>query len=53
MELDKAYKKIFLSKNIHENISKIKNEFKDNELVLEVFNFIAKDKRKAICTPLN
>ena len=31
--LDKAYKEIFSSKNLHENLSKINGEFKDNELV--------------------
>mgnify|MGYP000014593994 CR=1 FL=1 len=53
MDLDKAYKKIFLSKNLHENLSKISEEFKDNELVSEVITFIAKDKRRPICTPIS
>ena len=53
IDLDKAYKKIFSSKNLHENLSKIKNEYKDNELVNEVINFIAKDKRRPICLPIN
>ena len=53
MELNKAYKEIFSSKNLHENLSKINSEFKGNELVEEVINFIAKDKKRAICTPLN
>jgi len=53
LELDKAYKEIFSSKKLHENLSKINDEFKDNELVKEVINFIAKDKKRAICTPLN
>jgi len=51
MELDKAYKKIFSSKNLHENLSKINGEYKGNDLVTEVINFIAKDKRRPICTP--
>ena len=53
MELNKAYNEIFSSKNLHENLSKINGEFKDNELVGEIINFIAKDKKRAICTPLN
>jgi len=53
MDLDKAYKEIFSFKKIHENLSKINDAFKGNELVNEVINFIAKDKKKAICTPLN
>ena len=52
MELDKAYKKIFLSKNLHENLSKINGEYKNNDLVTEVINFISKDKKRPICTPL-
>merc|ERR1711991_1027894 len=43
--LDKAYKDIFSSKNLHENLSKINGEFKDNELVSEVIKFIEKDKK--------
>tara|TARA_Y100000590_G_C15657414_1_gene991202 strand:+ start:157 stop:939 length:783 start_codon:yes stop_codon:yes gene_type:complete len=52
MELDKAYKKIFSSKNLHENLSKINGEYKDNDLVTEVINFISKDKKRPICSPL-
>ena len=51
MELDNAFKKIFSSKNLHENLSKINGEYKGNDLVTEVVNFIAKDKRRPICTP--
>ncbi len=53
MELDKAYKEIFSSKNLHENLSKINGTFKDNELIEEVVKFISKDKKRAICSPLN
>ena len=52
MELDEAFKKIFSSKNIHENLSKINGEYKGNDLVAEVVNFISKDKKRPICTPL-
>ena len=45
MALDKAYRDIFASKNLHENLSKINGEFKDNELVTEVIKFIEKDKK--------
>jgi|TARA_B100001971_G_scaffold131488_1_gene121406 UDP-N-acetylglucosamine acyltransferase len=51
MELGEAYKKIFSSKNLHENLSKINGEFKDNKLVQEVTEFISKDKKRPICTP--
>jgi len=51
MELDSAFKKIFSSENLHENLSKINGEYKGNDLVAEVINFISKDKKRAICTP--
>ena len=53
MDLNEAYKKIFSSKNLHDNLIKINNEFTGNELVEEVVNFIAKDKKRPICSPLN
>ena len=51
--LDRAYKEIFSSKNLHENLSKINGEYKDNELVGEVIKFIEKDKKRPICSPEN
>ncbi len=53
MGLDSAYKEIFSSKNLHENLSKINGEYKDNELVGEVIKFIEKDKKRPICSPEN
>jgi len=53
MGLDKAYKEIFISKNLHENLNKINGIYKDNELVQEVINFIEKDKKRPICSPEN
>ncbi len=50
--LDKAFKEIFASKNLYENLSKINGEYKDNELVSEVIKFIEKDKKRPICSPL-
>ena len=51
IELDTAFKKIFSSKNLHENLNKINGEYKENELVAEVIKFISKDKKRPICTP--
>ena len=51
MGLSKAYKEIFASKNLHENLSKINGEHKGNELVKEVIDFIEKDKKRPICSP--
>lgn len=53
MGLDKAYKDIFASKNLHENLNRINGEYKDNELVSEVIRFIEKDKKRPICVPRN
>ena len=53
IELDKAYKQIFASKNFHENLDKINGEYKDNKLVGEVIKFIEKDKKRPICLPQN
>merc|ERR1712127_640399 len=51
--LDKAYKELFTSKNLHENLQKINGEHKGNELVNEVISFIEKDKKRPICSPQN
>ena len=51
LELDNAYKKIFSSKNLHANLSKINGKYKENELVQEVTKFISKDKKRPICFP--
>ena len=53
MELNNAYKEIFSSKNIHENLNKINVDHKENELVNEVITFIGKDKKRPICSPQN
>lgn len=52
MELKEAYQKIFSSDNLHENLSKINGEFKNNKLIKEVTEFISKDKKRPICLPL-
>jgi UDP-N-acetylglucosamine acyltransferase len=49
--LTEAYKEIFRSKNLSENLSKLNGRFKDNILVKEVLEFINKDKKRPICTP--
>ena len=51
MGLSKAYKEIFTSENLHENLNKINGEHDGNELVKEVITFIEKDKRRPICSP--
>ena len=49
--LTEAYKEIFKSKNLNENLSKLNGKLKDNVLVREVLDFINKDKKRPICTP--
>ena len=51
--LSEAYKEIFATKNINENISKLNGSFKENELVKNVIEFITKDKKRSICTPFS
>ena len=51
--MNDAFKKIFTSKNLHENLNKINGEYKGNDLVAEVIKFISKDKKRPICTPLS
>ena len=53
IELGDAYKKIFTSGNLHENVNNINGEYKENNLIQEVTNFILKDKKRPICSPLN
>jgi UDP-N-acetylglucosamine acyltransferase len=52
LELSEAYKKIFSEGNFHENVNKINGNYKNNNLVKEVTNFILKDKKRPICSPL-
>tara|TARA_B100000767_G_scaffold267439_1_gene286158 strand:- start:27 stop:803 length:777 start_codon:yes stop_codon:yes gene_type:complete len=51
--LSEAYKEIFASKNIIENISKLNGSFQDNSLVKNVIEFITQDKKRSICTPFS
>jgi UDP-N-acetylglucosamine acyltransferase len=51
--LSEAYKEIFASKNLTENISKLNNSYQDNQLVKNVIDFITKDKKRSICTPFS
>ena len=51
--LSDAYKEIFATKNLTENISKLNGAFKENPLVKNVIEFIIKDKKRSICTPFS
>ena len=49
--LTEAYKEIFATKNLNENLNKLNGVFKENPLVKDVVEFITKDKKRSICTP--
>jgi UDP-N-acetylglucosamine acyltransferase len=51
--LSDAYKEIFATKNINENINKLNGSFQENPLVKNVIDFITKDKKRSICTPFS
>tara|TARA_B110000238_G_scaffold191115_1_gene224972 strand:+ start:154 stop:936 length:783 start_codon:yes stop_codon:yes gene_type:complete len=49
--LTDAYKNIFKTENLTENLNRLNGQFKENSLVNEVLKFINKDKKRPICTP--
>ena len=49
--LTDAYKNIFKTENLNENLNQLNGHFKENLLVNEVLEFINKDKKRPICTP--
>ena len=51
LSLSEAYKIIFKNENLTENLCNLSNDLRKNELVLEVVNFLEKDKKRPICTP--
>ena len=51
--LSEAYKKIFSTKNLKENINALSDNLNDNKLVKEVIEFITKDNKRSICTPFS
>ena len=51
--LSDAYKEIFKTESLRDNLSNLNGNFKDNDLVQEVIEFINKDKKRPICTPFS
>ena len=49
--LTDAYKEIFKTESLNYNLNELNREFKLNNLVKEVVEFINKDKKRPICTP--
>ena len=53
LELSEAYKVIFKTDKLTDNLSNINGSFQNNELVKDVVNFINKDKKRPICSPFS
>jgi UDP-N-acetylglucosamine acyltransferase len=49
--LTDAYKDIFKTDSLSENLNRLNGYFKENSLVNDVLEFINKDKKRPICTP--
>ena len=53
MTLSSAYKEIFKNENLTENLNNLSKDFKKSYLVMEMINFLEKDKKRPICTPFS
>ena len=53
LALSEAYKEIFKTNSLHENLAKLSETLKVNTYVREVVDFINHDKKRPICTPLS
>ena len=53
LAVSEAYKKIFKTISLHENLAKLNEELKNNSYVKEIIDFINHDKKRPICTPLS
>ena len=50
--LSGAYKEIFKTKQLTDNLNKLNGTYKNNPLVEDIIEFINEDKKRPICTPL-
>ena len=51
--LSDAYKEIFKTNKLNDNLIKLNNIYKKNILVNDIIHFINEDKRRPICTPFS
>ncbi len=51
--LSDAYKEIFKTESLNDNLTKLNGKFKNNTFVQEIIEFINKDKKRPICTPFS
>ena len=53
MKLSNAYKEIFKNENLTDNLNNLSKDFKTSYLVMDVVDFLEKDKKRPICTPFS
>ena len=53
LSLSEAYKEIFKTDKLTDNLNNLNNTFKENSLVNDIIEFINKDKKRPICTPFS
>jgi len=53
LSLSEAYKEIFKTDKLTDNLINLNGSFKDNPLVNHVIEFINEDKKRPICTPFS
>ena len=53
LTLTEAYKEIFKSNHLFENLNNLNTKYMDNKFVKEIVDFINKDKKRPICTPIS
>ena len=51
ISLTEAYKEIFKTENLSNNLDNLNDKYKNNILVNDILQFINKDKKRPICTP--
>jgi len=53
LSLSDAYKEIFKTEKLSDNLNNLNRTFKNNSLVSDLIEFINEDKRRPICTPFS
>ena len=53
LALSEAYREIFKTDNLNDNLSNLNGSFKENSLVNDVIEFVNEDKKRPICTPFS
>jgi len=53
LSLSEAYKEIFKTNKLTDNLNTLNGSFKNNSLVKDVIDFINEDKKRPICTPFS